>query len=27
VKALLACRYPHAAWIAKTLESASPQMP
>ena len=27
VKALHACRYPHAAWIAKTLESASPQMP
>lgn len=27
VKALHACRYPHAAWIAKTLESAGPQMP
>ena len=27
IKALHACRYPHAAWIARTLESASPQMP
>jgi putative phosphoesterase len=27
VKALYACGLPHAAWIAKTLVSASPQMP
>ncbi len=27
IKALIACRFPHADWIAKILESASPQMP
>lgn len=27
VRVLYARRYPHAAWVAKTLESASPQMP
>jgi putative phosphoesterase len=27
IKALLDCRLPHADWIAKILESASPQMP
>ena len=27
IKAVFACRFPHADWVAKMLESASPQMP
>jgi predicted phosphodiesterase len=27
IKAVFACRLPHADWVAKMLESASPQMP
>ena len=27
LKALSACGLPHAVWVAKILESASPQMP
>ena len=27
IKAVFACGLPHADWVAKTLESASPQMP
>ena len=27
IKAVFACGLPHSDWVAKTLESASPQMP